>query len=89
MYCANFAGARIGDTAPRTMTTSRAWQICRIRSRARSATRPRNILYRYFVPDHVILQIEHRVPAIPVFRHLPYSRAHQAAESEPPKRRWD
>ncbi len=60
MYCTSFAGARCGgadssiwmwsgDTAPPMITTSRAWHTCRIRSRARSATRPRRILYRYFV----------------------------------------
>jgi hypothetical protein len=60
MYCASFAGDRTGgadnnrciwsgDTAPLTITTPRVWQICLIRSRARSATLPRSILYRYFV----------------------------------------
>jgi hypothetical protein len=38
-----------GEIDPRMMLTSRAWQICRIRSRARSATSPRRTLYRYFV----------------------------------------
>jgi len=41
-------------------------------------------------PDHVILQIEHRVPAMPVFRHsLIVVGVERAAESGPPKRRWD
>ncbi len=31
-----------GETAPRMIVTSRATQICRISSRARSATSPRN-----------------------------------------------
>src|SRR6185437_2108772 len=59
-YCTSFEGDKIGgadnnrcmwsgETAPRTMTTSRAAQIWRVRSRARSAIRPRSILYRYFV----------------------------------------
>jgi hypothetical protein len=48
MYCTNFVGDRqggtdnsmcmgSGETAPRTVTTSHAAQICRIKSRARSA----------------------------------------------------
>src|SRR5579862_2641822 len=45
---------------------------------------------QYFVsilraPDHVILQVEHRVRTVPVFRHSPYSRRDLAAESGPPK----
>jgi photosystem II stability/assembly factor-like uncharacterized protein len=58
--CTSFAGANwggattnmwtwSGDTAPRTMRTSRAAQISRSRSRARSATSPRSTWYRYFV----------------------------------------
>jgi len=38
-----------GDTAPRTIATSLLSQICRIKSRVRSATRPVSTLYRYFV----------------------------------------
>src|ERR1700679_2252395 len=60
MYCASFAGARIGgaassrwiwsgDTEPRTITTSLAAQICRIKSRARSAILARSTFFRYFV----------------------------------------
>jgi hypothetical protein len=60
MYCTNLAGANSGgadnnmwmwsgEIAPRTITTPRAAQICRINSRARSATRPRITFYRYFV----------------------------------------
>jgi len=41
-------------------------------------------------PDHVILQIEDRVRAMPVFRH-PFivEGVERAAESGPPERRWD
>jgi hypothetical protein len=81
MYCTSFAGARCGgadnsiwmwsgDTAPRTITSSRAWHTCRIRSRARSAMRPRRILYRYFVIQMTwYFEIIGRVRAVPVFRH--------------------
>ena len=47
-----------GETAPRIITTSRASQICRI-----------NLVPIFRTPDHVILQIEYRVRAMPVFRH--------------------
>src|SRR6516225_2028566 len=56
MYGTSFAGARCGaadssiwiwsgDTAPRMITTSRAGHTWRISSHARSAIRPRRILY--------------------------------------------
>jgi len=32
-------------------------------------------------PDHVVLQVEDRVRALPVFRHLSYSRGDQVAQS--------
>ena len=37
------------DASTCVTQASRAWQICRMTSRARSATSPRNTLYRYFV----------------------------------------
>ena len=41
-------------------------------------------------PDYVILQIEDRVRAMPVFRHsFIVEGVERAAESWPPKRRWD
>ena len=41
-------------------------------------------------PDHVILQIEDRVRAMPVFRHpLIVEGVERAAGSRPPERRWD
>src|ERR1700691_5976040 len=60
MYCASFAGASTGgaarsrwmwsgDNDPLTIVTFRAAQICRIRSRARSAILARRIFFRYFV----------------------------------------
>src|SRR6185437_3641561 len=72
-YCTSFEGDKIGgadnnrcmwsgEAAPRTMTTSRASQIWRVRSRARSAIRPRSILLSILrTPDHVVFQIEDRV----------------------------
>ena len=61
MNCTSFDGASCGgaatstctwsgDTAPLIIVTSRATQICRIKSRARSAMSPRRILYRSWSP---------------------------------------
>ncbi len=59
-----------GDTEPRTIVTFRAAQICRIRSRARSAILARKIFFRYFVHlRHVVPQGVKRVRALPVFGH--------------------
>jgi hypothetical protein len=81
MYCAIFDRDKIGgadnnrcmwsgETAPRMVITCRASQIWRIRLRARSAIRPRGILYQYFVHQTTrYFQIEDRVCAMPVFRH--------------------
>jgi hypothetical protein len=81
MYCTSFAGdisgrhhtsmwIWSGDTAPRTITASLACQICRSRSRARSATRPPQYLVSILRDPHeVILDVENRVRARAIFEH--------------------
>ena len=87
MDCASFAGASTGgaatsrcmwsgDTAPRMIVTFRAAQICRIRSRARSAILPLSIFFRYFV--HQIMWYFRSYTACPLCLYsaiLPLSKA--------------
>jgi len=101
MYCTSFAGNKAGradnnrciwsaETAPRTITTSRASQIWRIRSRARSGATPQYLVAILRAPDHVILQSK-TACALCLYSAIPslWWAWNQTAESGPPQRRWD
>ena len=80
--------AYTGATPGSPYRTSRAAEICLSRSRARSATSPRNTLYRYFVIHHVVLDVPHRVPLWWYSPTTAPSRPELEAQSLPPERRW-
>ena len=77
-----------GDTAPHDHDTRAAGTMVLDR-RMLGDPGSQNRLPVFGAPDYVVLQIEYRVRAMPVFRHPPYSRRDWAAGSEPPERRWD
>jgi hypothetical protein len=66
----------------------RAAQICRISSRARSATSPRNTLYRYFV-IHTTWYFKSNTACAPCrYSAIQPPSPEREAESLPPERRW-
>jgi hypothetical protein len=83
MYCTSLAGARwagadtsmgtsSGETTPRTITTSRAWQDLPYQvSRALGHSTAQNLITVFCYPHQVVLDIEGRVRTTTILRHPP------------------